>query len=188
MSDPLPLAHVVGRNVRRLRDGAAATLDDVAKAARENGLRNWGTGRVSDLEHGKVSPTLATLNNVRQILIVCQDYVAGHKADGGALLWEHPWPGCSSTDASVSQPVAFGDDRVLLSKAYGGGSQLLRVCPAADRLRVEVLWAHKNLLRTKFTNVVLRDRHVYGLSDGILECVDRETGKGDVASFAEIAL
>jgi transcriptional regulator with XRE-family HTH domain len=49
------MATVMGRSARELRGDA--TLDDVAKLARACGL-NWGTGRVSDLEHGKVSPTL----------------------------------------------------------------------------------------------------------------------------------
>ena len=52
------LATVVGCNAKALR--GSATLDDVAKAARRYGL-NWTTGRVSDLEHGRVSPTLPTL-------------------------------------------------------------------------------------------------------------------------------
>ena len=46
------------RNAKALR--GAANLDDVAKAARAYGL-NWGTGRASDLEHGRGSPTLQTL-------------------------------------------------------------------------------------------------------------------------------
>jgi hypothetical protein len=54
----VPLAEVVGRNARRLRGDA--TADEVAKACRMQGL-NWGTGRISDLEHGRVSPTLSTL-------------------------------------------------------------------------------------------------------------------------------
>jgi hypothetical protein len=53
------LPAIVGRNAKMLR--GAATLDDVAKAARRYGLKNWGTGRVSDLEHGRVSPTVQTL-------------------------------------------------------------------------------------------------------------------------------
>jgi transcriptional regulator with XRE-family HTH domain len=57
----MPLAQVVGQNAKQVRDDAGATLDDVAKAAKRLGLTNWGTGRVSDLEHGKVSPTLPTL-------------------------------------------------------------------------------------------------------------------------------
>ncbi len=52
------LATVVGCNAKALR--ASATLNEVAKAARRYGL-NWTTGRVSDLEHGRVSPTLPTL-------------------------------------------------------------------------------------------------------------------------------
>jgi hypothetical protein len=52
------LAAIVGHNARTLR--GSATLDDVAKAARGVGL-NWTTGRVSDLEYGRVSPTLPTL-------------------------------------------------------------------------------------------------------------------------------
>jgi transcriptional regulator with XRE-family HTH domain len=56
--DAVPLRDVIGENARRLRGDA--TADDVAKAARRYGL-NWGTGRISDLEHGRVSPTLPTL-------------------------------------------------------------------------------------------------------------------------------
>jgi hypothetical protein len=54
----MPLAEVVGRNANLLRGDA--TADEVATAARNHGL-NWGTGRISDLEHGRVSPTLPTL-------------------------------------------------------------------------------------------------------------------------------
>lgn len=58
VTETVDLAAVMGRNARELRGDA--NLNDVAKAARACGL-NWGTGRVSDLEHGKVSPTLPTL-------------------------------------------------------------------------------------------------------------------------------
>lgn len=54
----MPLAGVVGRNARRIR--GSSTADAVAKAVRLNGL-NWGTGRISELEHGRVSPTVPTL-------------------------------------------------------------------------------------------------------------------------------
>ena len=56
--EDVDLATVVGRSAKELRGDA--TLDDVAKVARACGL-NWGTGRISDLEHGKVSPTLPTM-------------------------------------------------------------------------------------------------------------------------------
>jgi transcriptional regulator with XRE-family HTH domain len=52
------VAEVVARNVRRLR--GTHTADELARKARGRGL-NWGTGRISELEAGKVSPTLPTL-------------------------------------------------------------------------------------------------------------------------------
>lgn len=58
VAEDVDLATVVARSARELRGDA--NLDDVAKVARACGL-NWGTGRISDLEHGKVSPTLSTM-------------------------------------------------------------------------------------------------------------------------------
>lgn len=58
VAEDVDLATVVGRSARELRGDA--NLDDVAKVARACGL-NWGTGRISDLEHGKVSPTVPTM-------------------------------------------------------------------------------------------------------------------------------
>lgn len=39
------------------------------------------------------------------------------------------------------------------------------------------VWKMPKVLQTKFTNVVVRDGHAYGLSEGILECVEIESGK-----------
>jgi hypothetical protein len=52
------LAHVVGQNAKRLR--GAVSGDRLASAAHNHGLK-WGTGRIADLEAGRVSPTLSTL-------------------------------------------------------------------------------------------------------------------------------
>ncbi|MFA7509462.1 MAG: hypothetical protein WCZ29_03160 [Mycolicibacterium vanbaalenii] len=55
------LAEIVGSNAKRLRGDISG--DRLARAARKRGL-NWGTGRVADLEAGRVSPTLPTLISV----------------------------------------------------------------------------------------------------------------------------
>lgn len=54
------LATVIGKNARRLRTQAGLTLDQVAVAARQRGLK-WSESRVADFEAGKVAPSLATL-------------------------------------------------------------------------------------------------------------------------------
>ena len=57
----LTLSEVVGHNARLIRGDRRA--DEVARAARLYGLK-WNTGRVSDFEHGRLSPTVPTLLGV----------------------------------------------------------------------------------------------------------------------------
>lgn len=124
------------------------------------------------------SPTVATLAGVRQILTVNEASVSGHDPADGALLWEHPWPGSSAGDANVSQPVPLPPDRVFLSKGYGRGAALLRLQRLEHAtLQPQEIWQESRVLRTKLTNVVVHEGFVYGLSEGILECVDLETGQ-----------
>lgn len=123
------------------------------------------------------SPALATLGGIEQILIVNQDYASGHDLRTGKVLWEYEWPGKSHSNASASQAVAVPPDRVFLSKAYSHGAALVQLVPKDDgTFDAQELWHNTRVMRTKFTNVALREGHVYGLSDGILECVELESG------------
>jgi transcriptional regulator with XRE-family HTH domain len=54
------VAQVVGSNARTIRHDAGLTLDHIAQAARFVGLP-WTSGRVGDLESGRVGPDLRTL-------------------------------------------------------------------------------------------------------------------------------
>lgn len=56
--DPPAAAKVLGDTAKELRGDRK--LEVVARAARLAGL-NWGTGRIADLEAGRVNPTLPTL-------------------------------------------------------------------------------------------------------------------------------
>lgn len=123
------------------------------------------------------SPVLATLGGAEQILIVNEDAASGHDPVTGRVLWEHPWEGRSNANASVSQAVALAPDRVLLSKGYGVGAALLELAPRGDGFETHQLWHEPQLLRTKLTNVAIWQGHAYGLSDGILECVELASGR-----------
>jgi outer membrane protein assembly factor BamB len=140
----------------------------------ESGDVVWeeGTDQIS-----YASPIVATLAGVRQIVIVNEKTVAGHDPGSGRLLWQHPWPGDSSSSATSSQAVVVDSDKLLLTKGYGGGAELIRVSPVAGKKELTVEQVEKNprVLQTKFTNVAVIDSYVYGLSDGILECVDLES-------------
>ena len=142
----------------------------------ENGELAWegGTDQIS-----YSSPALAMIAGVRQILIVNEKTASGHDPKTGTLLWSHDWLGNSSQNASASQAVPVGNDRVLLSKGYGGGAELLAFAPLAGGglEKAPSLWVNPQVLETKFTNVAIIDGHIFGLSNGYLECVELETGR-----------
>jgi outer membrane protein assembly factor BamB len=124
------------------------------------------------------SPTLVTYGGVRQIVIVNEDNITGHDPATGRVLWQAPWDGSSTAAASASQTVPIGGDRFFVSKGYSGGSAVFQVLHSGDeKWSVKLVWRNHRVLKTKLTNVVTKDGFVYGLSDGVLECVDLQNGQ-----------
>lgn len=124
------------------------------------------------------SPQLANLDGVLQILIVNEATVSGHDLSTGATLWETEWDGSSANNASASQVVPLSDNRLFLSKGYYEGAKVIRVLRGtAKDWTVVDLWHQNRLLKTKFTNICVREHFAYGLSDGILECVELIDGQ-----------
>lgn len=121
------------------------------------------------------SPSIATLSGMRQIVIVNEDTVTGNDIKTGEELWSHDWPGGSNGPASSSQAWTLADDRILLSKGYGSGAELISVKREGGKWEVTTLEQNKRVLKTKFTNVTIIGAHAYGLSDGVLECVEIAT-------------
>jgi len=149
--------------------------NSLAAFDKDTGQLVWTGGRH---QVSYASPCLANVGGVKQVLIVNQDYVSSHLPETGDVLWQYPWLGKSTEDANVSQAVPLSDDRVLLSKGYGGGAMLLKVSHEENgHWQVTRVWANKKALNTKFTNVVVSGAHAFGLSDGILQCADLETGR-----------
>jgi outer membrane protein assembly factor BamB len=126
------------------------------------------------------SPLIADLAGEQQIVIVNQSWVTAHRANDGKVLWEHPWSDENDGNASVSQAIPLDGDRLFLSKGYGIGASLLKIQrDSAGRLTPEPIWepAIKRVMKTKMSNVVMRDGFVYGLDDVLLSCIELETGK-----------
>ena len=141
----------------------------------QTGDLSWRGG---DQQISYSSPQLCELDGERQILIVNESTLTSHHVGQGDVLWEMEWDGSSANNASVSQAVPLSGDRVFVSKGYFGGAKVIRVTQSAGQnWTVEDLWHEPQLLKTKFTNVCIAGHHVYGLSDGILECVDVNSGE-----------
>ncbi|BBO33110.1 hypothetical protein PLANPX_2722 [Lacipirellula parvula] len=159
---------------------SVGALDDRSLVAfdAKTGEQVWAAGA---RRSSYASPILTELAGVRQILVVNENFLTSHDATTGEILWEHPWDGDSNGNASASQPVPVGDDRVFLSKGYGIMSQLFQVthdesAEPEKQWSTEVLWS-KPVLRTKLGNVVIRDGVIYGIDDIDMDCADLETGR-----------
>lgn len=122
------------------------------------------------------SPSYGRLAGREVVLAVNEDTLSAHALADGALLFEHPWPGRTSGDASASQARIVDAEHVFVSKGYGEGGALLAVDERDGVLVPRVVWHAPRLLRTKLTNVVLHAGHLFALDDGILECVELATG------------
>ena len=158
-----------------------------AGGTEEKGLHSlvaydWKTGeemwRGGDTQISYSSPSLVEICGMRQILSVNEQTVSGHDPSNGKTIWSHPWPGNNLSNSNSSQAVVIGPDKVLLSKGYGNGAMLLQITRSdSDQWAVEKIWKKHNVLRTKFTNVVVKGEHTFGLSDGILQCIETATGR-----------
>ena len=169
-ASPLVVGQMVVVPVGGPRDGPKVTL---AAFDTTTGQKVWEGGHE---QAAYASPALATLAGVPQIVIVNESSVSGHSLATGEPLWQYPWPGQSNAAASTSQAVAVDEQRVLVSKGYGEGAELFRVTLAAGKWHTERIWK-ENVLKTKLTNVVVHQGHIYGLDDGVLSCVELDTGR-----------
>lgn len=139
------------------------------------GERRWTAG--AD-QIGYASPALLELAGRTFLVLVTEGHVAGFDPESHEEEWRFPWPGHSSSDASCSQPVVIGANRLFVSKGYGIGCAAWDVVAGADGAWTATeAWSNKSAMKTKFTNVALRDGHLYGLSDGILECIRAADGR-----------
>jgi outer membrane protein assembly factor BamB len=128
----------------------------------------WRAGRVAA---SYSSPMLVAIGNTRQVLIFDAGGLAGHDAATGEELWRVPWT--TQFDINAVQPLVIDNSRILITSATG--ATLIAVEQTGKGWVADELWRNRNL-KCSFSNPVYRQGFVYGLDEGILVCVDVETG------------
>ncbi|HSZ59156.1 MAG TPA: PQQ-binding-like beta-propeller repeat protein [Tepidisphaeraceae bacterium] len=151
---------------------------------KQDGASAWKAGGETP---GYASPMLATLGGVQQVVTINSQSAAGYALADGQPLWRFAWSGGMP---KVPQTVPLDHDRVLISAGYGLGTLVLQVSSAPDgKQSVRTLWESRSL-KPKMSNVVVHQNFVYGLDDGILTCLNLETGKrmwrGDSYGFGQL--
>jgi outer membrane protein assembly factor BamB len=136
-----------------------------------------------------VSPMLVELGGRRQILIVSASRVLGVVPETGALLWSYPWD--TSMGINVSQPIIVDKNRFFISSGYGKGAALVEVKGSGQNFTATTIWENVNM-KNKFNSSVLYNGYVYGLDEGILTCLDVNTGdrkwKGGRYGYGQVLL
>jgi outer membrane protein assembly factor BamB len=120
-----------------------------------------------------VSPMLVELGGRRQILIVSASRVLAVVPETGALLWSYPWD--TSMGINVSQPIIVDKNHFFISSGYGKGAALVEVKGSGQNFTATTIWENVNM-KNKFNSSVLYNGYVYGLDEGILTCLDVNTG------------
>ena len=136
-----------------------------------------------------VSPMLVTLAGRRQIVVISSSRILGLVPEDGALLWSHVWD--TDMGINVSQPIPVDKNRLFISAGYGKGAALLEISGSGNSFSAKPVWENINM-KNKFNSSVLHEGHVYGLDEGILSCVDVNTGarkwKGGRYGYGQVIL
>ncbi|MGI8898330.1 MAG: PQQ-binding-like beta-propeller repeat protein [Pyrinomonadaceae bacterium] len=136
-----------------------------------------------------VSPMLATLAGRRQVVVVSATRVMGLAPEDGSLLWSYVWD--TDMGINVSQPIMVNKNRFFISSGYGKGAALIEIAGGGKNFEARKLWENINM-KNKFNSSVLHEGHVYGLDEGILTCLDVNTGerkwKGGRYGYGQVIL
>ena len=136
-----------------------------------------------------VSPMLVELAGRRQIMVVSSSRVVGLVPESGAVLWSYAWD--TNGGINVSQPVVVDKNRFFISSGYGKGAALVEVQGSGNSFTATTIWENINM-KNKFNSSVLHNGHVYGLDEGILTCLDVNTGerkwKGGRYGYGQVIL
>lgn len=119
------------------------------------------------------SPVVATLAGQRQIVSLNHNTVTGHDLATGEILWNWSWKARMPKSAI---PQIVGENWVFVSASYGMGTALLEISPEEEGLKVEKVWK-KFRMKTKFSNVSIKDGFAYGLDEGKLACLEVASGE-----------
>lgn len=153
--------------------GKAGSLVDYDQ---QSGKRVWHGG---DVEASFSSPHYAPFQTP-QILNFNADGLFAHEAQSGRVLWSYPWISNPSERNNVCQPVPLLShdgqvDQVFISSGYGRGCAMLNIVQSELQFVVRKRWSNRNL-KSKFSSVVMRGDHIFGLDERILVCIDATTG------------
>ncbi|MCA9054141.1 MAG: PQQ-like beta-propeller repeat protein, partial [Planctomycetaceae bacterium] len=156
-------------------DGLIALDVETGKPVWEReGVKQHGDDANDNNRSGYSTPFVVNLLGTRQIIMFDGTGLRGYLPESGELLWEYRHR--NGAGVNVAQPLVFEDGRIFISCSYDVGCAMVQVQHEGETWSTKGLWDNQNL-RCKFTSPMLYEGYIYGLDEGILTCLDPETGK-----------
>ena len=123
-----------------------------------------------------ISSSVLTLLGEDHLLAAVEGKIAGLNPKNGKTLWEKPWK-IFLNNAQIAQPIALSKNSFLLAAGYGKGAECWNISRLTNgKYLIETSWKSKNL-KAKFSNPVLKNGYLYGLSENLLVCLEAKTGE-----------
>jgi outer membrane protein assembly factor BamB len=120
------------------------------------------------------SPQLLTIDGVRQIVMHDNRALYAVHPETGERLWERPTG--NEMSLAMLQPHQVGETDLVV--AWDNGITRLTVRQDAGTWSVRECWPEPSTrLKPSFNDFFVHDGYIYGLDDGILCCLDLESGK-----------
>jgi outer membrane protein assembly factor BamB len=119
------------------------------------------------------SIVVAELAGRKQYVQLLQSAVVGVDAADGKLLWKYGR--CCNGTANCSTPVIRGD-AVFAASGYGTGGALLQIESQGGEFAAREVYFSTNM-RNHHGGMVVVDGYLYGSDEGILTCLNLETGE-----------
>ena len=146
-------------------EGTVAALD------KKTGKTLWRSKEFTD-DTTYASLIAAEIGGKRTYVVLTDKSVAGIDAKTGGLLWRADRPG---RVAVIPTPV-YADNHVFVTSGYGVGGDLFKITPAGGKFTAERVY-HTDDLGVHVGGVVLVGKHLYGVNERQLLCVEFLTGK-----------
>ncbi len=154
--------------------GMTSTKKSLIAMDATTGEVKWKAGR-DQLSYA--SPMLMKILGQNEIVSVNEKTITGHDPETGQTLWTIDWPGSTNTTANCAAAMPIGQNRFVIGKGYGGGSQVIEVSKTDAGQEAQVVWASHRVLKTKFNHTCVIDGVGFGLSNGTLQATDLTDGR-----------
>ena len=165
-----------GTSTSPLVEGDLLLVDIGGKSGHSIGAFNKRSGELVWKTHtdkqGYSSPIAINANGARQILFFTGTSLVSVSPTGN-VNWKYPWR--TSYYANIATPVFIAPDKVFISTAYDTGAAVLKLTGGKEKLSFQELWKNK-VSQNHFNSSVLLNNHLYGFDQGILQCVEVNSG------------